>query len=111
MIWLGSSSGRGEAVAGDVDLAGHPAPCCSWLPVSGQPRFGQWSVNLFVIGRDPSLCYAVFSQDYDAKDLEEFQETILRGCDFNRDGKINKKELTMILMALSKHNEDDTEQQ
>ncbi|XP_043213283.1 calbindin-32-like isoform X2 [Amphibalanus amphitrite] len=50
-------------------------------------------------------------KDYDAKDLDEFQETILRGCDFNRDGKINKKELTMILMALSKHNDDDTQQQ
>ncbi|XP_037089223.1 calbindin-32-like isoform X2 [Pollicipes pollicipes] len=49
-------------------------------------------------------------KDYDAKDLDEFQETILRGCDFNRDGKINKKELTMILMALSKHNEEETEQ-
>ena len=51
------------------------------------------------------------SQDYDAKDLDEFQETILRGCDFNRDGKINKKELTMILMALSKTNDDDNEHQ
>jgi len=50
-------------------------------------------------------------KDYDAKDLEEFQETILRGCDFNRDGKINKKELTMILMALSKHNEEEGDAQ
>ena len=27
----------------------------------------------------------------------------MRGCDFNQDGKINKKELTMILLALAKH--------
>ena len=37
----------------------------------------------------------------------EFQDTILRGCDFNRDGKINKKELTMILLALSKHSQQE----
>jgi calretinin len=42
------------------------------------------------------------SQDYDAVDLQEFEETILRGCDYDQDGKISKKELTMILLALSK---------
>ena len=42
-------------------------------------------------------------QDYDAQDLGEFQKAILSGCDFNKDGKINKKELTMILLALAKH--------
>jgi hypothetical protein len=26
----------------------------------------------------------------------------MKGCDFNKDGKISKKELTMILLALSK---------
>ena len=41
-------------------------------------------------------------KDYDATDLKDFEDTILKGCDFNRDGKINKKELTMILLALSK---------
>jgi len=41
-------------------------------------------------------------KDYDATDLQDFEDTILKGCDFNRDGKINKKELTMILLALSK---------
>ncbi|CAG7827852.1 unnamed protein product [Allacma fusca] len=46
-------------------------------------------------------------KDYDAQDLADFEETILRGCDFNRDGKINKKELTMILLALSKQNPDE----
>lgn len=47
-------------------------------------------------------------KDYDAKDLMDFEETILQGCDFNRDGKISKKELTMILLALSKHSQDDS---
>jgi len=42
-------------------------------------------------------------RDYDAQDLGEFQKAILSGCDYNRDGKINKKELTMILLALAKH--------
>lgn len=42
-------------------------------------------------------------KDYDALDLQEFQDSIMRGCDFNQDGKINKKELTMILLALAKH--------
>ncbi|XP_075210533.1 calbindin 53E [Lycorma delicatula] len=46
-------------------------------------------------------------KDYDAQDLQEFEETILRGVDFNQGGKINKKELTMILLALAKHNQDD----
>jgi len=45
-------------------------------------------------------------KDYDAKDLMDFEETILQGCDFNRDGKISKKELTMILLALSKHSQE-----
>lgn len=46
-------------------------------------------------------------KDYDAQDLQDFEETILRGCDFNRDGKISKKELTMILLALSKHSVEE----
>ncbi len=45
-------------------------------------------------------------QDYDTKDLGEFQDIIMKGCDFNRDGKISKKELTMILLALSKQDTD-----
>lgn len=45
-------------------------------------------------------------QDYDAQDLGEFQKAILSGCDYNRDGKINKKELTMILLALAKHSQE-----
>ncbi|KAH9361976.1 hypothetical protein HPB48_003615 [Haemaphysalis longicornis] len=50
---------------------------------------------------------AVRTLDYDAQDLEEFQEAILRGCDFNKDGKISKKELTMVLLALAKHSADE----
>jgi len=40
-------------------------------------------------------------KDYDTTDLAEFAKTIMKGCDTNRDGKISKKELTMILIALS----------
>lgn len=47
------------------------------------------------------------SKDYDAQDLLDFEETILRGVDYNQDGKINKKELTMILLAISKHNQEE----
>lgn len=46
-------------------------------------------------------------KDYDAQDLLEFEETIMRGVDYNKDGKINKKELTMILLAIARHNQDD----
>ena len=41
-------------------------------------------------------------QDYDASDLDSFREIILSGCDTNNDGKVDKKELTMILMAINK---------
>lgn len=41
-------------------------------------------------------------KDYDTKDLKDFEDIIMKGCDFNKDGKISKKELTMILLALSK---------
>ncbi|XP_076267115.1 calbindin 53E isoform X1 [Rhynchophorus ferrugineus] len=46
-------------------------------------------------------------KDYDAQDLLDFEETILRGVDYNQDGKINKKELTMILLAIAKHNQEE----
>jgi len=48
-------------------------------------------------------------KDYDAQDLKEFENSILAGCDYNKDGKINKKELTMILLALSKHASEEEE--
>lgn len=51
------------------------------------------------------MCLIV--QDYDAQDLLDFEETILQGVDYNDDGKINRKELTMILLALAKHNQED----
>ena len=52
--------------------------------------------------------FLVRAQDYDASDLQDFEETILQGVDYNKDGKINKKELTMILLALAKHNQEDS---
>ena len=30
-------------------------------------------------------------QDYDCADLADFAETILKGCDMNKEGKISKK--------------------
>jgi hypothetical protein len=52
--------------------------------------------------------FPLLFQDYDAADLREFENSILAGCDYNKDGKINKKELTMILLALAKHaNEEE----
>ncbi|CAG0878710.1 unnamed protein product [Darwinula stevensoni] len=42
---------------------------------------------------------------YTADDLLELQQMIMRGCDVDHDGKINRRELTMILLALTKvHN-------
>ena len=58
-------------------------------------------------------------QDYDTSDLADFADTILKGCDTNKDGKVSRKvnithnrygqiiylslfqELTMILMTLA----------
>ncbi|KAG7154325.1 Calbindin-32-like [Homarus americanus] len=56
---------------------------------------------------DIERVFALYDRDYDALDLQEFQDAIMRGCDFNKDGKINKKELTMILLALAKHGAED----
>lgn len=41
-------------------------------------------------------------KDYDAQDLVDFEETILRGVGYDKDGKVSRKELTMILLALAK---------
>ncbi|KAK7790009.1 hypothetical protein R5R35_013338 [Gryllus longicercus] len=46
-------------------------------------------------------------KDYDAQDLQEFEETILRGVDHSEEGKISRKQLTMILLAIARHNQDD----
>ena len=44
--------------------------------------------NIFVSSK-----YFLFElfQDYDSADLADFAQTIMKGCDMNRDGKISKK--------------------
>jgi len=39
--------------------------------------------------------------DYDSTDMDDFTETLMKGCDTNKDGKVSRKELTMILLSLS----------
>ena len=39
----------------------------------------------------------------DTSDIEEFERMVMEGCDSNNDGKINKRELTTVLLALAKH--------
>jgi Ca2+-binding EF-hand superfamily protein len=47
-------------------------------------------------------------QDYDECDLLDVKDTILQKWDVNNDGKINKEELKMILLASGKiASEDD----
>lgn len=46
-----------------------------------------------------------FVQEYDNDDLQQFKRSLLNGCDLNRDKKISKPELKMILLALSQSNE------
>ncbi|GBP36107.1 Calbindin-32 [Eumeta japonica] len=46
-------------------------------------------------------------QDYDAQDLLEFEETILQGVEYSSDGKISRKQLTMILLALARHHQEE----
>lgn len=42
-------------------------------------------------------------QDYDAQDLKEFEETILQGVGgYDKEGKVSRKELTMILLTLAR---------
>jgi calretinin len=48
-------------------------------------------------------------QDYDAKDLTDFEETILRGVGYDSEGKIARKELTMILLALASRQPQEEE--
>ena len=33
--------------------------------------------------------------------MDDFTETLMKGCDTNKDGKVSQKELTMILLSLS----------
>lgn len=46
-------------------------------------------------------------KDYDAQDLIEFEETILQGVGYDKEGKVSRKELTMILLALAKQPPED----
>lgn len=46
----------------------------------------------------------------ESKELEEFERVVMEGCDSNADGKINKKELTTVLLALAKHSADQAQQ-
>lgn len=43
----------------------------------------------------------------DTNDMEEFERMVMEGCDANGDGKINKRELTTVLLALAKHAAND----
>ncbi|XP_046811939.1 calbindin-32-like [Lucilia cuprina] len=53
------------------------------------------------------LLELVKKDDYDASDLKAFEETILRGVGYDKDGKISRKELTMILLTLAKMPPED----
>ncbi|XP_055857527.1 calbindin-32 isoform X3 [Episyrphus balteatus] len=53
------------------------------------------------------LLELVKKDDYDAQDLSQFEETILRGVGYDKDGKISRKELTMILLTLAKMPPED----
>lgn len=46
-------------------------------------------------------------KDYDAQDLVDFEETILQGVGYDKEGKIARKELTMILLTLAKMPPDE----
>lgn len=50
-------------------------------------------------------------EDYDADDLLECQKILLEKCDVNHDGKINKDELTMVLMSCNKNVDSDVNEQ
>lgn len=65
-------------------------------------RDGNGSIENEELGGFLKDLLELVKKDYDTKDLKDFEEIIMKGCDFNKDGKISKKELTMILLALSK---------
>lgn len=46
-------------------------------------------------------------QDYDEEDLMECKDILLEKCDLNHDGKINKKELAMVLMSYNRQSTTD----
>lgn len=41
----------------------------------------------------------LIEEDYNTEDIEDSKKVLLEQCDLNRDGKINKNELTMLLMS------------
>ena len=47
----------------------------------------------------------------DTKDIDEFQQMVMDGCDANGDGKINKRELTTVLLALAKYASEEERHQ
>lgn len=61
--------------------------------------------------RATTLRALTHTQVPDTKDIEEFESMVMEGCDANGDGKINKKELTTVLMALAKHASDEEQKQ
>lgn len=38
---------------------------------------------------------------YNASDVYDLERALLRGCDIDRDGHINRKELAVILLAIA----------
>lgn len=46
-------------------------------------------------------------KDYDEEDLMECKDILLEKCDLNHDGKINKKELAMVLMSYNRQSTTD----
>lgn len=43
----------------------------------------------------------LMKKDYTHEDLQQFKQSLLNGCDYNRDRKISKAELKMVLLALA----------
>ncbi len=58
------------------------------------------NVNIFFFLFHFDIFLYIF-QDYDAQDLNEFKNSLLAGCDVNRDGKISKNELKLVLLSVS----------
>lgn len=52
-------------------------------------------------------CTFIFFQDIDAEDLSVFKDAILKCCDRNTDGKIDKEELTLFLMKYANTSTSD----
>ncbi|KAK7474035.1 hypothetical protein BaRGS_00034745 [Batillaria attramentaria] len=41
-------------------------------------------------------------EDYDADDIEECKQILLKECDLNHDGRIDKDELSMVLISFAR---------